>query len=55
MPSYLPFSEREPSHEYRDMLREIRDRGVRVETKQGVEAIALAGYAMRFPMQQGRR
>lgn len=53
MPNYLPFSEREPSHEYRDMLREIRDHGVRVETKQGVEALAVAGHAMRFPMRNG--
>jgi thymidylate synthase len=53
MPRYLPFDEREPSSEYQDMLRAIRERGVRVETKQGEEALALAGCAMRFPMEHG--
>ncbi len=53
MPNYLPFPERRPSSEYQDMLRTIRDTGVRVQTKQGVDALAVAGYAMRFPMQHG--
>jgi thymidylate synthase len=53
MPAYLPYPEREPSTEYRDMLRAIRERGVRVRTKQGVDALALAGHAMRFPMAHG--
>ncbi len=35
------------------MLRAIRDSGVRVETKQGEQALALAGHCMRFPMAHG--
>jgi thymidylate synthase len=53
MPDYLPVSQRRPSTEYRDMLRLIRDSGVRVETKQGEEALAVAGHTMRFPMAHG--
>jgi thymidylate synthase len=53
LPNYLPFEDRRPSTEYRDMLRRIRDDGVRVRTKQGEEALALAGHSMRFPMAQG--
>jgi thymidylate synthase len=53
LPNYLPFEQRRPSTEYRDMLRRIRDDGVRVETKQGEGALALAGHSMRFPMAQG--
>jgi thymidylate synthase len=53
MPNYLPYSERRPSTEYQDMLRTIRESGVRVETKQGEEALAVAGCTMRFPMAHG--
>jgi thymidylate synthase len=53
MPNYLPVPDRRPSTEYQDLLRAIRDRGTRVETKQGVGALALAGHAMRFPMAHG--
>ena len=53
MPSYLPYSERRPSTAYRDMLAAIRDTGTRVRTKQGEDALAVAGYAMRFPAEQG--
>src|SRR3954462_15673994 len=53
MPNYLPYSERRTSTEYQDMLRAIRDTGTHVRTKQGVDAMALAGYAMRFPMEHG--
>jgi thymidylate synthase len=53
MPDYLPYSERAPSSEYRDMLRTIRDSGTRVPTKQGVDALAVAGCSMRFPMAHG--
>jgi thymidylate synthase len=53
MPNYLPYEERTPSSQYQDMLRTIRDQGVRVQTKQGVDARAVAGYAMRFPMAHG--
>ena len=35
------------------MLRTIRDDGVRVHTKQGEDALAVAGCAMRFPMAHG--
>jgi thymidylate synthase len=53
MPNYLPYGERRVSSEYQDMLRTIRDGGARVSTKQGVDALALAGCAMRFPMEHG--
>src|SRR3954447_3645508 len=53
MPRYLPFEERRPSSEYQNMLRTIRESGVRVETKQGEGALALAGCSMRFPMAHG--
>jgi thymidylate synthase len=53
MPAYLPYSERTPSTAYRDMLRSILDGGVRVHTKQGVDALALAGVQMRFAMSHG--
>jgi thymidylate synthase len=53
MPSYLPIEERRPSTEYRDMLQAIRTGGQRVRTKQGVDALALCGCQMRFPMEHG--
>jgi thymidylate synthase len=53
MPTYLPYAQRTPSTAYRDMLRAILDGGTRVQTKQGVEALALAGVQMRFPMAHG--
>jgi len=53
MPNYLPFEQRRVSTEYQDLLRTIREHGVRVTTKQGVDALAVAGHAMRFPMAHG--
>ncbi len=53
MPTYLPHAERAPSTAYRDVLQAILDGGARVQTKQGVDALALAGVQMRFPMAQG--
>lgn len=53
MPTYLPPAERRPSSEYANLLRGIRDGGVRVQTKQGVDALALAGAVMRFPLRHG--
>jgi thymidylate synthase len=53
MPDYLPFSDRMPSTQYQDMLRTIRHSGIRVASKQGPAALAVAGYAMRFPMAHG--
>jgi len=53
MPEYLPFHERRASTAYREMLRTIREEGVRVETKQGVDALAVAGQVMRFPLAHG--
>src|ERR687885_502921 len=53
MPNYLPFEERRPSSQYQDMLRTIRETGVRIDTKQGEGALAVAGHCMRFPMAQG--
>jgi thymidylate synthase len=53
MPDYLPYDQRRPSTAYRDMLAAIRVDGVRVQTKQGEDALALAGHCMRFPMSDG--
>jgi thymidylate synthase len=53
MPNYLPYDERRPSTQYQDLLRTIRDDGVRVDTKQGEDALAVAGVQMRFPMAHG--
>jgi thymidylate synthase len=53
VPNYLPYSDRRASSEYQDMLRAIRETGARVRTKQGVDALALAGCVMRFPMEHG--
>lgn len=53
MPPYLPYEQRAPSTAYRDMLRAICDGGVRVHTKQGEDALALAGCCMRFDMAHG--
>jgi thymidylate synthase len=53
MPNYLPYSERRASTAYRDLLRTIRESGVRVATKQGEDALAVAGVQMRFPMEHG--
>jgi thymidylate synthase len=53
MPSYLPLEQRRISTEYRDMLRTIRETGTRVQTKQGVDALAVCGQQMRFPMEHG--
>lgn len=53
MPNYLPFSDRVPSTAYRDMLRTVRTDGIRVASKQGPAAFAVAGYALRFPMAHG--
>jgi len=53
MPDYLPYADRDPSTAYRDMLRAIRDSGARLQTKQGEDALALAGHCMRFPMAHG--
>jgi thymidylate synthase len=53
MPTYLTPGLRRVSTEYQDLLRAIRDGGVRVQTKQGVDALAMAGCVMRFPMRHG--
>src|SRR3954452_20067310 len=53
MPDYLPYDERRPSTAYRDMLAAIRDGGSRLATKQGEEALAVAGQCMRVPMAHG--
>ena len=53
MPNYRPYAERRPSTAYQDMLRTIREDGVRTESKQGVETLNVAGVQMRFPMAHG--
>src|SRR4051812_43261060 len=53
MPNYLPFDERRPSREYHYLLDAIRHGGTRVTTKQGEDALAIAGHAMRFDLRHG--
>ncbi|MGH2842348.1 MAG: thymidylate synthase [Solirubrobacteraceae bacterium] len=53
MPSYLPYDQRRPSTQYRDMLRTVLQSGVRVQTKQGEDALAVAGHVMRFALAHG--
>jgi thymidylate synthase len=53
MPNYLPYTERRPNTQYRDMLQTVRDTGIRVQTKQGEDALAVAGHVMRFPVAHG--
>jgi thymidylate synthase len=53
MPHYLPPSERRPNTAYRDVLRQVRDHGIAVETKQGPPAKAMAGVVMRFDLRHG--
>lgn len=53
MPPYLDPQDRAVSTQYHDMVSTIRHFGTRVSTKQGVDALAIAGHAMRFPMQHG--
>jgi thymidylate synthase len=53
VPNYRPYAQRRPSTQYQDMLRTIRESGVRVQTKQGEDALAMAGVQMRFPMAEG--
>jgi thymidylate synthase len=53
MPNYLPYSERRASTAYQDMLRTIRESGIRVQSKQGEDALVVAGLSMRFPMAHG--
>ena len=53
MPNYAPYEARTASSAYQDMLRAIRDDGVRIQTKQGEDARAIAGCCMRFPMANG--
>ena len=55
VPNYLPFAERRPSTQYQDMLRTIRDDGVRVQTKQGEDALAVAGCVDALPDGPRRR
>ena len=53
MPPYLPPQDRRPSLEYQHLLRTVRDSGIRIQTKQGEDALAVAGHVMRFPMAHG--
>ena len=53
MPNYLPYSERRPSTQYQDMLRTIRESDIRVASKQGEDALVVAGVQMRFAMAHG--
>ncbi len=53
MPEYLPPRERRFSLEYRNVLRYIRDYGIRTPAKQGGYALASMALTMRFPAEHG--
>lgn len=53
MPKYLPYDERTPDSQYRDMLRHILDHGELVKTKQGSPAYTIMGYETRYLMENG--
>ncbi|GAB3243472.1 thymidylate synthase [Kineosporia babensis] len=50
---YLPFDQRQPSSEYRNVLGNILKDGIEVPTRQGVGALTLMQQTMRFPLNQG--
>ncbi|MFI7585501.1 thymidylate synthase [Spongisporangium articulatum] len=50
---YLPFERRTASTAYRQVLENIRTSGIRVPTRQGVEALTLMQQTMAFPLEQG--
>jgi thymidylate synthase len=49
----LPYDQRQISTEYRDLLKYIRDHGIRTPVKQGGFAYAVMGLTMRFPVAHG--
>lgn len=53
MVNYHPFGNRYPDEQYRNLLRRIRDHGVRVETQQAHPAIMVFGYQMHFDLRNG--
>ena len=50
---YLPYDRRTASTAYRDVLRRIRNDGLRVATPQGVDALTLMQQTMAFPLAEG--
>jgi len=50
---YSPYAERTPDGQYQDMLRRVRDEGIRVPTRQGPAAITLMQQTMRFDLAEG--
>ncbi len=50
---YKEFSERRPDTQYRDLLRHIRSKGVRVYSQQEEDALMVLGYQMRFDLENG--
>lgn len=52
-PAYLPFSERPPSVQYRDVLSDIMQSGEWVGTRQNIRALTAMQQTMRFDLQYG--
>ena len=50
---YLPYAERTPDGQYRELLRRVLDEGVRVPTRQGPAALTLMQQTMRFDLANG--
>lgn len=53
MTLYLPFEERIPDSQYRDLMGFVMQNGIKGPTRQGVECLTYLGLQMRFPLANG--
>ncbi len=53
MVAYLPFEERSPDSQYRDMVSRIVDEGIRSQTRQGPQALTIIGMETRYDLRNG--
>lgn len=53
MVAYLPFDERIPDSQYRDMLSRVVDNGIRSQTRQGPQALTIIGTSNRYDLRNG--
>ncbi len=51
--AYLPLSQREPDHQYRELLARVLAAGIPVPTRQGPAALTLMQQTMRFELANG--
>jgi thymidylate synthase len=50
---YSPFAQRPVSTEYRRVLKKVLDSGIKVSTRQGVQALTVMQQVMEFPLAEG--